>query len=50
MAKSNETVIKQILATLNKIKYGSVLITIHDGEITQIDSTEKNRFVKNKQK
>lgn len=46
MAKSSESIVKQIIEALNKINYGSVLITIHDGEITQIDSTEKKRVVK----
>ncbi|WP_066072059.1 YezD family protein [Neobacillus soli] len=33
-----------ILATLKGMEYGSVVITIHDGTITQIDKTEKTRF------
>ncbi|PLR66248.1 YezD family protein [Bacillus sp. UMB0893] len=48
MANLNETKVQQILTALKKINYGSVLITIHEGEITQLDSTEKNRFTKPK--
>lgn len=33
-----------ILSTLKDMKYGSVIITVHDGIITQIDKTEKTRF------
>lgn len=33
-----------ILSTLKNIEYGSVIITVHDGHITQIDKTEKTRF------
>jgi hypothetical protein len=48
MATINETKVQQIITALKKINYGSVLITIHDGEITQLDSTEKSRFSKTK--
>lgn len=33
-----------ILSTLKNMEYGSVIITVHDGTITQIDKTEKTRF------
>jgi len=33
-----------ILSALKGIEYGSVVITIHNGQITQIDTTEKTRF------
>lgn len=33
-----------ILSTLKNMEYGSVIITVHDGAITQIDKTEKTRF------
>lgn len=33
-----------ILSTLKSMEYGSVMITVHDGNITQIDKTEKTRF------
>lgn len=36
--------INHILAELEKLEYGSLTITVHAGEITQIDTTEKKRF------
>lgn len=36
--------IKSILKALEGLKYGSILITVHDSNIVQIDRTEKQRF------
>lgn len=36
-----------IVAMLKSMEYGSLVITVHDGKITQVDKTEKNRFVSN---
>jgi len=33
-----------ILSQIEKLEYGSILITVHADEITQIDVTEKKRF------
>jgi hypothetical protein len=46
----DEEKIKYIVSMLNKLEYGSVVITVHDSDITQIDITEKKRFplVKNR--
>lgn len=44
MGKSDEGKIQHIVATLEKLEFGSVVITVHDGEITQIETTEKKRF------
>ncbi|MEH7378878.1 YezD family protein [Bacillus sp. JJ1533] len=44
MAKLDESKVKHILSTLEKLDFGSIVITVHDGEITQIDATEKKRF------
>ena len=42
---SKETlVINEISEILKNVQYGSIVITIHDGEITQVDTTEKKRF------
>lgn len=27
-----------------KVQYGSIVITIHDGNVTQVESIEKTRF------
>ncbi|MEK4027249.1 YezD family protein [Pseudobacillus sp. FSL P4-0506] len=48
MENIEEEKINYILKMLTNIKYGSLVITIHDGQITQIDSIEKNRFTTNK--
>ncbi|WP_083991277.1 YezD family protein [Alkalihalobacillus pseudalcaliphilus] len=39
---------EEIKKAIEKIEYGTVLITIHDNQITQIDATEKVRFSPNK--
>ncbi|MDQ0219244.1 DUF2292 domain-containing protein [Peribacillus cavernae] len=48
MVNLSEEKVQHILSALQKIEYGSLLITIHEGEITQVDSTVKNRFLKPK--
>lgn len=40
----SEAQVKQILKTLHNLEYGSVLITVHQSKIVQIDRTEKQRF------
>jgi hypothetical protein len=44
VGKFDEKKIHHIVHTLEKLEYGSVVITVHDGEITQIETTEKKRF------
>lgn len=44
MAKVDEAKLEHIIATLENIQYGSVEITVHNGEIMQVDTTEKKRF------
>ncbi|UVI31756.1 YezD family protein [Paenibacillus spongiae] len=36
--------LERIAGQVNGLEYGSVLITIHDGRIVQIDRTERKRF------
>ncbi|GGE25455.1 hypothetical protein GCM10011571_29530 [Marinithermofilum abyssi] len=36
--------VDRIIKALDGLKYGSVLITVHDEQIVQIDRTEKHRF------
>ncbi|MCP8967220.1 YezD family protein [Ectobacillus ponti] len=38
--------INYLVALVEKIKYGSVTIVIHDGKITQLDVAEKHRLSK----
>ncbi|WP_318509008.1 YezD family protein [Bacillus sp. T3] len=42
--------LNHIVALLSNIEYGSVSIIVHDGQITQIESTEKKRFAVEKKK
>ncbi|AZV41990.1 MULTISPECIES: YezD family protein [Peribacillus] len=44
MSKLEEQQLQYILSSLQNIQYGSVVITVHNGEITQVDTTEKKRF------
>lgn len=42
--------LNHIVALLSNIEYGSISIIVHDGQITQIESTEKKRFAVEKKK
>ncbi|MFP3668385.1 DUF2292 domain-containing protein [Priestia sp. SIMBA_032] len=44
MAKVDEQKINYIMTALEKLQYGSLNITIYNGEITQVDCSEKHRF------
>jgi hypothetical protein len=38
-----------VVAKVQALRFGSVLITVHDGRVTQIESLEKTRFVSGKE-
>lgn len=42
--KLDDEKIKYLTASLRNIDFGSIVITVHNGQITQIDTTEKKRF------
>jgi len=42
--KVDDVLLERILERLNGLEYGSVLITVHDGKIVQIDRTERKRY------
>ncbi len=44
MGSAKDIIIEKLLEDVQKIQYGSVIITVHEGEITQVDITEKKRF------
>lgn len=46
MVNSKDKVVEQIVKDTRNVQFGIVSITIHDGEITQVDVTEKKRFQK----
>jgi len=37
-------VIEKIIRTLENLEYGTVQITVHDSQVTQIEKVEKYRF------
>jgi hypothetical protein len=39
----NEKLVRRIAESLKGIKFGHVMITIHNHKVVQIDRTEKNR-------
>jgi len=39
-----ESAIEHIRLALNGLRYGSVVVTVQDGVVVQIDRTEKNRL------
>ena len=40
----DEIISKEIVDFIQKIKYGEVVITVHDSDIVQIEKREKKRF------
>ncbi|WP_019413935.1 YezD family protein [Paenisporosarcina sp. TG20] len=48
MGKIEASQIEHIVSTIEKLQYGSVVINVHNGEIMQIDATEKRRFTPSK--
>ena len=38
---------REILAAVASLRFGSVVVTVQDGRVVQIDSTEKRRFAAN---
>jgi hypothetical protein len=54
MAKSDTTpdaeVVREILETLQNLRYGSVEIVVQDGKVVQIERKEKRRLKSSKEK
>ena len=44
--RTMQQLISEILSALNKLRYGSVEITVHNSKIVQIERKEKLRFDK----
>ncbi|WP_200868689.1 YezD family protein [Bacillus cihuensis] len=44
MGSIDEIKLKYIVSSLKNLEFGSLNITVHEGEITQIDVTDKKRF------
>lgn len=44
MSRLNDEQLDYVLESLHDIDFGTIQITVHEGQITQIDTTEKKRF------
>lgn len=44
MASDEEQKLRDIAEAIRSIEYGSLQITVHQGQVTQIDTTEKKRY------
>ncbi len=44
LTPEEEQVVRALLASLRRIRYGSVQIAVQDGHVVQIDTLEKQRF------
>lgn len=44
MSKLSKEQVEHLEKNIRNIEFGTISITIHDGRITQIDTTEKKRF------
>ena len=44
LTADEDRVVRAVLASLRRIRYGSVQIAIQDGRVVQIDTLEKQRF------
>jgi len=40
----NDAIIKDISESIHGLEYGTVVVTVHDSRIVQIEVTKKNRF------
>jgi hypothetical protein len=44
LTHEEDQVVRALLASLRRIRYGSVQIAVQDGHVVQIDTLEKQRF------
>ena len=44
-AESEAQVLEAIREALRQLRYGTVVIVVHDGEVVQLERTEKTRLV-----
>lgn len=36
--------IRSVLEALNKLRFGTIQLTVHEGKLVQVDVTERKRF------
>ena len=44
MTNKNNKRIEEVCKFINDVKYGEVIITLHESEIVQVEKREKKRF------
>ena len=44
MESANKKILDEIIKSIQQIKYGEVVITVHNSKVTQIEKKEKKRF------
>lgn len=37
-------VVEEIIESIKSIKFGTITITVHDGKVTQLETSRKQRF------
>ena len=43
--QSNEAIVLEAVAqAVNRMRYGAISLTVHDGRVVQLDVTERQRF------
>jgi hypothetical protein len=47
-SEQNQPVLRELIRTLRGIRYGSVVLTVHDGRIVEIHRTERIRLARSK--
>lgn len=40
----NDAILKEIAGTLSSLRYGDIVIKVHDSRIIQVERTEKTRY------
>ena len=44
-ADVTKEVLQTVSGAVERVRYGAVLLTIHEGRVVQVDVTERQRFV-----
>lgn len=39
-----DAVLEKLMEALDSVRFGNVVLTVHDGRVVQLDITEKHRF------
>lgn len=40
----DSAVLDAVTGAIDRLRFGTVLVTVHDGKVVQIDTTERRRF------